>query len=914
MPLERGRRLGPYEILGSLGAGGMGEVYRARDTRLDRTVAVKVLSTDLARDPTLKERFEREARAVSSLNHPNICTLHDIGTDGGIDYMVMEHLEGESLADRLERGALPFPEVLRVGIQIADALDKAHRRGLVHRDLKPGNIFLTKAGAKLLDFGLARAKGGSDSVTGPGAQPDETPTMTKQLTTAGSIVGTFSYMAPEQLEGGEADARSDIFAFGAVLYEMLTGQRAFTGKNPASIIASILKEEPRPLSELAPAAPAALRRIVRTCLAKDPDERHQSIHDVKLELQWIAESGADAAPTPSAGQAAGGRTGWIAAGLLAAVALAGWALAWSPWRAPTQAPPAVRFSIPQPEGTVLSNLAESETDLAVSPDGRTIALGAVSPDGTGRIWLRPLASHESYPLAGTEGAKDPFWSPDGRFVGFFAGGKLRRAPVQPGPAQTICDAPDARGGSWSPSGMILVGSLTAGKGIMGVPDSGGSLKPITTVASEEADQSHQWPTILPGGRRFLFLSFNAGRGKRTIRMGSLDTQEVVTVTESDFRGGYLEPGQLVYVRDNALVAQPFSAQTGALSGEAVLLTDRIALASLPGMVNFDVHGAAIAWRGTSGVISTQMTWVDRAGHEIEKIGAPAADVSVDLSPDGARAAVGRLIPGSEAAASTGELPIDVWIVDLLRRVASRATFSAEQNDENPVWTPDNEEILFASHRSGPADVYRKSAGGTGDDSLVYSSSDTSASRFYMGLNPHPIDISPDGRLLLAHIADAETNLDLAVMPIDGSSQPQRIASSGFNEAQGQFSPDGRWIAYVSDESGSLEVYVQPYPTVERKWRISSGGGGQPRWRRDGREIYYVDPQGSLMAVSVSLHPAFEAGAPVMLIRSQFPPTRLFYYGGAANYDVSADGQRFLINRPLQLEKVPPIEVLVNWRP
>jgi len=922
MPLERGRRLGPYEILGALGAGGMGEVYKARDTRLDRTVAIKVLSAAVARDPTLKERFEREARAVSSLNHPHICTLHDIGTDGGIDYMVMEHLEGETLSGRLERGPLPAADALRAAIQIADALDRAHRRGLVHRDLKPGNIFLTREGAKLLDFGLARATAGPGSVAArPGDTPDETPTMTQQLTAAGSIVGTFSYMAPEQLEGGEADARSDIFAFGAVLYQMLTGQRAFQGKNPASIIASILKEEPRPMAAIAPAVPRTLQRIVASCLAKDPDERHQSIHDLKRELQWIADAvGEDsqhgAAPGTAAAAAAGprGKTGWIAAALLGAAAAAGWGLYALSTRPPQEPPsPTVRFSIAQPAGTTLKFFAASEPDLAISPDGRSIVFTAIADNGVQTLWLRPLDSLESHPLAGTEGGRDPFWSSDGRFVGFFAEDKLRKVPIQPGPVQTLCDAPDARGGAWTPSGVILVGSRTAGTGIMQVAESGGSLKPLTTVGPDEDGHSHQWPELLPDGRRFLFLSFIAGRGTRTVRLGSLDSPEIKTVVETGFPAAYMEPGYLVHVHGTSLVAQPFSAQTGMLSGEPVLVTDWIALAAIPGMVNFDVRGRAIAWRRTKGNIATQMTWLDREGREIGTVDEPASDVSLSLSDDGTRAAVGRIIQGGASGAATGELPIDIWVVDLQRRVATRTTFTAEQNDENPIWVPNKDEIVFASHREGPADIFRKAASGMGEEALVFRSS-VGADRYYMGLNPHPVDVSPDGRLLLMHVVDSADNHDLAVMPMDGSAQPERFAATTFNEAQGQFSPDGRFIAYASDESGAMEVYVQPYPAAGSKWRISSMGGGQPRWRRDGGEIFYVDGQGTLMAATVSLEPSFTASAPVALIRGQFPPTLLNYYGGAHNYDVSADGRRFLINRVLESEEVSPIDVTLNWRP
>ena len=910
MSLERGKRLGPYEILGALGAGGMGEVYKARDTRLDRTVAIKVLSTDLARDPTLKERFEREARAVSSLNHPHICTLHDIGSDSGIDYMVMEHLEGETLASRLERGALPVADVLRTGVQIADALDKAHRRGLVHRDLKPGNIFLTREGAKLLDFGLARSSGSGSVIS---RTADETPTMTVPLTAAGTIIGTFSYMAPEQLEGDEADARSDIFAFGVVLYEMLAGQRAFPGKNPASIIAAILKEEPRPLSDLAPSAPTALQRIIRTCLSKDPEHRHQSIHDLKLALQWIAEAGPDATP-PAAEPRRGMHPGWIAAGVLAAAALAGWWIVATSWRATPSQPAALRFTIPQPEGTTLSGHAASEPDLAISPDGRALVFVGVSSAGVGTLWLRQLDSSEAYPIPGTEGGQDPFWSPDGRFIGFFAEGKLRKAPIQAGPVQAICDAPDARGGAWSPSGLILVGSRTAGSGIMGVPDSGGTLRPITTVPPEEGVYSHQWPDLLPDGRRFLFLSFTAGRGTRTIRMGSLDAPEVRTIAESEFPADYLDPGYLMHLRGGALVAQPFSPATGALSGEPILVTEKLATASIPGMVNFDVApGGVIVWRRAQAVVATQMTWVDRAGRRTETVGEPSGDVSLSLSDDGTRAAVGRIIPGVDWAA-TGELPTDVWVVDLQRRVASRATFTPQQNDENPLWTPDGEQIIFASHRDGPSDVYRKSASGMGEENLVFRSSGADADRFYMGLNAHPIDVSPDGRLLMLHVVDAADNLDLAVMPTDGSAPPERFAPSTFHEAQGQFSPDGLWVAYTSNESGVFEVYVQPYPPTGGKWRISSAGGGQPRWRRDGREIFYVDPQGSLMAAPVTLRPAFTAGSPVALIHAQFQPTNVSFYGGAANYDVSPDGQRFLFNRMLEDQGSTPIEVLVNWRP
>jgi serine/threonine protein kinase len=648
MAIEVGAMLGPYEIEESIGAGGMGEVYRARDTRLERTVAIKVLAPHLAERPEHRQRLEREAKTVSSLSHPHICPLYDVGHEDGVDFLVMEFIEGETLADRLARGPLPVEEVLRYGIQIADALEKAHKQGIVHRDLKPGNVMLTTSGAKLLDFGLARADAGGDD------EGDLTvsPTVSKPLTAAGTVIGTYQYMAPEQLEGKTADARTDIFALGAVLYEMASGRRAFLADTQASLIGAIMHEQPQPVSAVQPMIPPAFDRVIRSCLAKDPEERWQTAHDVKLQLQWIAE---------------GGSVALFAVGYVR--------------RAPAPLLQ-TRFEIaPPPELATVGS-------PRISPDGRFLAFRGVDSTGNAQLWLRPMDSVEARPLAGTEGASGdsrPIWSPDSRYVAFFVGRKLKKVPVAGGPAQTICDA-DGADGSWSTGGEILYDGVATDP-LMRVPAAGGIAKPEVRVEDLEDVSALGWPEFLPDGEQFIFLADQLEEDSR-VMIRSLGSAEGRVLMNSDSRVQYVEPGYLVYVLNGMLVAHPFDADAGTLIGDPLPLADSIGVSAV-GLADFSAsHDGTLVYRaGQTG--ARKLLWRDRAGRELGQVGEPAEFMTTSLSPDGQRLVVNVEEPDGDN--------IDLWIHDLERGVASRFTFD-EGYDLVPLWSPDGSRIVFSSSR------------------------------------------------------------------------------------------------------------------------------------------------------------------------------------------------------------------------
>ncbi len=874
MRLSAGSLIGRYEILSPLGAGGMGEVYRARDTRLDRTVAIKVLPPHLAGDEQWRRRFEREARAVSSLSHPHICSLYDVGRQDEVDFIVMEHLEGETLAARLARGPLPLDKLLRAGAEIADALDRAHRRGVVHRDLKPANVMLTKAGTKLLDFGLARLRAEAGSTPAPGAG-DLTALTTRArqepLTHDGAIPGTLPYMAPEQLEGSDADARTDLFAFGAVLYEMATGRRAFEGTSRASLIAAILEREPTPVSALQSAAPAALERLIGRCLAKDPEDRWQTARDVVLELRSIAEEGRrpDSAPLPTGRGKLLERLGWLAGTGFLALGLA-WLAFGPPGRRQAETR-ALRLSLlpPAPGSTI--------SDLAVSPDGRNLALVLRAAGGTS-LWVRPLDSLSGRPLPGTEGALDPFWSPDGRFVGFFAGGKLLKVAAEGGPPQVLCAAPFGHGGSWSSDGTIVFGQLTGG--LRRVSPAGGEPEPVPTALPDSRQGTQMLPHFVPGGRRFLFLQWTAEEGS-AIMAGSLDSSLSTRLLAIRSEAAYSPPGYLLYVRGGTLVAQPFDAERSLLSGEAVQVAERVADADFGNFVFSVSPTGALAYASESP--TSRLVWYDRTGRELGQVGEPGDYLHVDLSPDGARLAVERGDPlGPEH---------DVWIVDPARGVSSRLTFDPGF-DAYPIWSPDGTQVVFASVRDGAFGLYRKPWSGLGREERLLAAPDEA----------WPTSFSPDGRLLVFESPWGEpAPPDLWLLPQGGGREPARFEKNATWENKGMVSPDGRWIAYNSDQG----LYVQSFPTPGAKWQISARGGSA-RWRRDGKELFFVSDSGELMAIEVRADTAFHPGAPRRLF--QLPSPRV--YKNREFYAVTADGGRFLVNR--REEASSPVTVVVNW--
>jgi len=882
MPLAPGTKLGPYEITAPLGAGGMGEVYRARDSRLGRDVAVKVLPSHLTPSAESRQRFEREARAISQLNHPNICTLHDVGQHQGMDYLVMELLDGESLAQRLERGPLTGDELLRIAIQIAEGLDKAHRQGLTHRDLKPGNVMMTKTGAKLLDFGLARSAG-----LGPATDLSQSPTMTRPLTAEGSIVGTFQYMAPEQLEGGEADARSDIFAFGAVLYEMATGRKAFEGKSQASLIGSIMKEEPAPVSVVQPMLPPALDRIVKTCLAKDPEDRYQSAHDLKLQLQWVAEAGSQAGvPAPVAARRR--PVAWAAWSMAAALAALSAVLGLALMRATGGEPTVIRASILPPKDGSFSLGSLHPGPAAVSPDGRRITFVASEPGGQSMLYVRALDAAVATPLPGTDGAGYPFWSPDSRTIGYFAQGKLRKVEAAGGPPVTLCDATSGKGGTWNADGVIVFAPSFNGP-LHRVSAAGGASSEVTALDRDTGENSHRHPWFLPGGRHFIYLARSSRGGSEAggnaIMLASLDGKEERELLRCQSNVMYAS-GHLLLLREGTLMAQPFDAKGLKTTGDAFPVAEDVQFLSgaMRGVFSASENGVLVYQGGGGESAGSKLEWRDRKGEMLSTMGEPADYGDPTISPDGRAVSVTIF----DARSGTG----DLWNYDVARGLRTRFTFDPA-TDDDAVWSPDGARVAFVSSRKGRFDIYLKSFGGSGAEELVFESQ---VDKFTDGW-------SRDGRFLVFSAADPKTLFDIWVLPIEAGGEPTVFLQTEFVEVNPRFSPDGRWIAYQSNESGQFEVYVAPFPGPGRKWQVSLAGGFDPRWRGDGREIFYLSPNGKMMAVET------DYGADDFRIGAA---QALFDLSRSADYDVTRDGQRFIVTAELEGPEAPPLSLVHNW--
>jgi eukaryotic-like serine/threonine-protein kinase len=887
LPLSPGSRLGPYEILSPLGVGGMGEVYRARDTRLERTVAVKVLAQHLSSSADLRERFEREAKAISQINHPHICTLYDVNREGETEYLVMELLEGETLSARLTKGALPLEQALRYGIEIADALNMAHRQGIVHRDLKPANVMLTKSGVKLLDFGLAKAL-----ELGPTESFTSVPTVA-DVTREGTMLGTLPYMAPEQLEGKKTDSRADIFALGATLYEMATGKKAFEGSSQASLISAILRDEPSPISLVRPMPSSALDHIVRACLAKEPDDRVQTAHDVKLQLQWIAEGGsAVGLPAPVVvRRRSRERLAWAAA---AAATLAALTLALLLLARPREALRLVQASIPSPEKSSFV----FDGGMSLSPDGRRLAFLAMTAEGKKLLWVRPLNGTAAQPLAGTDGASYPFWSPDSRFLGFFAGGKLKKIDASGGPSQVLCDGPEARGGTWNREGVILF-SPSSRDALLRVSSSGGAPAPATELDVSKRDFSHRFPFFLPDGRHFLYLAQAVGTGPsggREVCIGSLDSKERRTLLRVNSNVVFAPAapgaasGHILFSHERTLLAQSFDAKRLRLSGEAFPVGEQVQYFGNLGLGVFTAsdNGILAYQAGDAGAIS-QLVWLDRAGKQLEALGPPADYLRPRISRDGRRVAI------DIRDQQTGRP--DIWIYDFARRFSTRFTFEPADNIF-PIWSGDDSRIVFESNRKGSDDLYQKASSGTGNDEEFL----VQEGRLLV-----PTDWSSDGRFVAYNLIDSKTKRgwDLGFYSV-ADKKTSLFLSTSANEANGRFSPDARWLAYASDESGRYEVYVQPFPGRGGRSQISTAGGGQPVWNRNGKEIFYASADNKLMAVDVKTDSGFEASAPKALF-----DVRLKNATGW-RYDISPDGQRFLANQVIGEVKPNPITLMLNW--
>jgi Tol biopolymer transport system component/predicted Ser/Thr protein kinase len=858
MSLAPGTRLGPYEILEPIGAGGMGEVYKARDPRLDRIVAIKV-STE-----RFSERFEREARAVAALNHPGICTLHDVGPD----YLVMEYIEGQRL-----KGPLPLEQALKYAAQICDALDAAHSKGVTHRDLKPANILVTKTGVKLLDFGLAKMA--------PVAADQGT--MTMALTGKGQIVGTLYYMAPEQLQGGEADARSDIFSFGLVLYEMLTGRRGFDGSSAASVIAAILE---RPAPSVSEIAPDALDRVLKRCLEKDPELRWQSVRDLKAALE-LATAGTGAAAgsrrQPARPQI---RLAWALAAVATVAALAlGSILV---FRKPAE-PRVLRFTVPAP-ATIRSRILAFNSP-EISPNGRSLAFIAAAGDRD-QIWVRDLDSLSARPIAGTDGAASPFWSPDSRFIGFFAEGQVKKVEVSGGPVLTLCTGGPAPSGSWS-SRDVIVFSSSLGSGLHSVAAAGGVPAPVTT-AENRVTQS--FPFFLPDGHHFLYTAVKSGNS--TLYLADLDAgdnlkgrheiQDFGDTTPGNASAVYAPPGYLLFMRGRTLIAEPFDADKGRITGDAVPVAE--------GLDRFSASQNGVLVYGTAGTAhGVELTWFNRAGKPVGTVGKPAAINWPALSPDEKRVAHDIADPASRS--------VDVWVDDLARGTASRMTFGAVVNDF-PIWSPDGTRMAFRKYDQAKYTLCEKTADGSREQVLDDAP-----------LNKRPDDWSRDGQYIIEEVTDPKTKLDIWVLPMANGNpgKPFPYLESPFNEAYAKLSPNGKWLAYTSDETNRNEVYVQEFavsPTGRAsgggKWQISNNGGSRPVWSHLGKELYFISADSKLMAVEIKSNAGFEPGAPKPLFETRI--------GGSIDswFDVSKDG-RFLI--PIRLEQAAsePMTVVVNWQ-
>ena len=827
----------------------------------------------MADKPESRERFEREARTIASLNHPHICTLHDVGHQGGIDFLVMEYVEGETLANRLLKGPLPLDQVLRYAAEIADALDKAHRKGVTHRDIKPGNVMLTKSGTKLLDFGLAKLK----QAAAPAATPvSQMPTISQNPTIEGTLLGTLQYMAPEQVEGkvDEIDARTDIFAFGAVVYEMATGKKAFEGKTHASLMAKILEVDPPPISSLQPMTPATLDRAVKKCLAKEPEKRWQAASDLHDELKWISEGSGQTPAAPAAIPASGvsgRRKSIMIAGIAAVIAVAvASVLVLNLKRAPAAPALVTRSVFTVPAGDQLTG------SLALSPDGSRLVYTA-RRGGTQQLFLHALNSFGAQPIPGTERADLPVFSPDSKWIGFVADGKFKKVAVGGGSPVTLAQLrPDAGPAAWGADGTILLGSLV----IERIPAEGGTPETLISPDAKKGEMAARWPAFLPRARGVLFNGI-IGIGNFPLKVYDLKTQEQRVLVPDGMNGRYVPTGQLLYGQGGTLTAVPFDAEKMEVSGAAVPMVEGVLQSTAGVEYSVSDNGSLAYLPGSTGGAQTLLVWVDRKGKE-QPIPAPNSSNygSPHISPDGKRIAL----------QNQGQ----IWIYDIAREALSRLTFEATQGG-NTAWTPDGKRLVFQV--GTPLNLYWQPSDGSGKAERL------GTSQYRQG----PGGWSPDGKTLAYVDSNPKTNQDIWVLQAaDGKEAP--FIQTPFNEGGPQFSPDGHWLAYVSDESGRWEVYVQPYPGPGGKWQISTEGGKEPLWNRNGKELFYRNGD-KMMTAAVSLQPTFSAGKPEMLFEGHYHPTN----ASLPQYDVSPDGQHFLMVKDGGAEQTATqINIVVNW--
>ena len=866
MELKPGARLGPYEILSALGAGGMGQVWKARDTQLDRSVAIKTSAAKFS------ERFELEARAVAALNHPHICTLYHVGSDPLVpSYLVMEYVEGAEI-----KGPLPLDEALKYAIQLASALETAHKKLITHRDLKPANILITKAGIKVLDFGLAKF------ATAEAAESAETVTIAKGLTQEGAIVGTLQYMAPEQLQAKKTDVRADVFSFGCVLYEMLTGKRAFDGSNTVSVIAAIME---RPAPSVGEIAPESVDWLLERCLAKDPDERWQSARDLRASLERCLEGVTSGVRSDARGRPT---IGWIATGVFA-VLLA--VLAFVHFReVPTANVRLAQFVVEPPAG---SEFIDSVATDAVSPDGRYLVFGA-GKDANYSLWLRPIDSLDARMLQGTENSSSPFWSPDGKSIAFIARGKLRRTEIAGGVPQALCDASyvtTSVGGTWNRDGIIL---FAQGAGLLRVPASGGTPQIVTQPDSARRETAHSMPQFLADGNRFLYFIGSGDSGIRGIYAGSLDHPgDRRRILATDHKASYAPPtdgrsGFLLWLREQSLLAQPFDLGELRLEGEAAPVADNVVTSGYANAAFFTSESGLLVYRSGVRRQMRKLVWLSRDGKAQGDAATEEGYQGFRLSPDGTRLAVTISDDNGNA---------DIWALDLGRGIKTRLTVAPIPRF-NPAWSPDGRQIAYDSNQTGIRQLYRVDAGGASREEQLSSGPNNK------GLS----DWSRDGHSLLYQDLDPKKGFDIGVLPLDGERKPL-VLKTPFSKLLAKFSPDGKWIAYLSGESGRREVYLRAFPVSGDQWQVSSQGGDLPRWRADGKELYYLEPaSNSIMAAGIRIVGAsIQTDAPRRLFAIPAVP-------GGGSYDVTADGQRFIVFQPVNSPEGPvPLTVVLNWQ-
>jgi serine/threonine protein kinase len=893
-----GSTISHYQILEKLGEGGMGVVYKAQDTKLDRLVALKFLPQHLSANEQDKARFIQEAKAAAALNHPNICTIHGIEEYDGQTYIVMEFVEGQTLRERFPVGAihespLQIKQAIEIGIQLADGLAAAHEKGIVHRDLKPENIMLQKDGrVKIMDFGLAKLKGAS------------------RLTKTGSTVGTTGYMSPEQVQGLDTDHRTDIFSLGVILYELFAGRSPFKGVHETAINYEIVNVEADPISSVKPEIDQEVDSIVLDCLAKDPMDRYQSVAEVGRNLRRFKRESSRSRVsrisqagrvTPPSGiqdpvqiestrkrEKFQGSALWMAtSALLFVVALL---VSFVHFREEAPERPVIRFTEEPPARTRFDNRLYN--NFSISPDGRIVAFAGIDSLNKRKLWVRYLSSQEAQPLAGTEGAALPFWSPDSRFIGFFADGKLKKINVAGGPAITLCDASSQagpRGGAWSKEGLIVFAPDGAGP-LYRVSSSGGVPVQLTSLDTTKRETSHRFPFFLPDGKIYLYARVSPAVSDAVrIFARSVDGKTDTLIVEASSFALFAQ-GHLLYARDQTLMAQPFDPDGLSFTGEAYPVAEDVAVSSqlTAGMMFSASDQGTLLYQQGSGRQGVQLAWFDRLGRKTGSIGNLGLYDGVRISPDGRQVAVTEIDPKVRAS--------DIWIYDLTRAIRTRFTFDLA-NDFLAVWSPTGDEIVFASNRGGKNALFKRPADGTSPETLLLATD----------INIRPSDWSSDGKFIaFFSLGNPMTRTDIWVLPLVGDGKPYPFLQTEFNEGNPRFSPEGRWLAYSSDESGQTEVYVRPFPGPGPKWQVSTGGGRLPRWRKDGKEILYLDPENKLMAATVSVSGArFEVSNVQQLFQ-----TSLASFGN--NYDVTADGQRFIIISTPEGHETASLNVVVNW--